>query len=467
MSSIATASVETGVNRRLPFTYFGSASFYGILAVILLAALSYGIADVWHKSLFVVMISIFAGVRVVDGLATGSFRIAKPRLMLPLAGILILAAAQITPLPGVMSDISVDPYDTKVFLAAFAGVVLAFEILCRYSESMGRLKVLVALVLIVGLGSALFGILLELDPALPPGLLARFLEPEQGFGQFYNRNHFALLMEMPIGLLLGILIKGDLPGIKRIAGCVVLAILAYSIIAASSRGGLISLTALCFFAVFVHFLTLSPRSPRGAYSRGLIGIHRNSAIGKAIVAFGLSIVVVVLIWAAIGFVGGDYVVTRVEKIDNELSAQNATQANRNAIWHSTIDLIRERPILGSGFGTFPEAIPRFDRANGKFYLQQAHNEYLEVLASGGIVGFALFAVFGAVVTAGIVKNLRSDDRAIRPLCFGASIGIFGVMIHSFVDFGLHIMINALIFTVLIVIATAGEPESKDRSVYAR
>ena len=30
--------------------------------------------------------------------------------------------------------------------------------------------------------------------------------------------------------------------------------------------------------------------------------------------------------------------------------------------------------------------------------------------------------------------------------------MFGVLIHSFVDFGLHILINALIFTVLVVIA---------------
>jgi phosphotransferase system glucose/maltose/N-acetylglucosamine-specific IIC component len=38
---------------------------------------------------------------------------------------------------------------------------------------------------------------------------------------------------------------------------------------------------------------------------------------------------------------------------------------------------------------------------------------------------------------------------------GALTGIFGVALHSLVDFGLHITINALLFTTLIVITTVG------------
>jgi hypothetical protein len=37
---------------------------------------------------------------------------------------------------------------------------------------------------------------------------------------------------------------------------------------------------------------------------------------------------------------------------------------------------------------------------------------------------------------------------------GALIGIFGVAVHSLVDFGLHVTINALVLTALVVIATA-------------
>jgi hypothetical protein len=51
-------------------------------------------------------------------------------------------------------------------------------------------------------------------------------------------------------------------------------------------------------------------------------------------------------------------------------------------------------------------------------------------------------------------DLQSTNRFRRAACFGATIGIIGVAVHSPVDFGLHMMINALIFTTLIVIATS-------------
>jgi hypothetical protein len=35
---------------------------------------------------------------------------------------------------------------------------------------------------------------------------------------------------------------------------------------------------------------------------------------------------------------------------------------------------------------------------------------------------------------------------------GASVSLFGIAVHSTVDFGLHVTVNALIFTALVVIA---------------
>jgi len=52
------------------------------------------------------------------------------------------------------------------------------------------------------------------------------------------------------------------------------------------------------------------------------------------------------------------------------------------------------------------------------------------------------------------RNLKSADRFGRAARFGAVIGIAGVAVHSLVDFGLHLMANALVFTILIMIATA-------------
>jgi O-antigen ligase len=86
--------------------------------------------------------------------------------------------------------------------------------------------------------------------------------------------------------------------------------------------------------------------------------------------------------------------------------------------------------------------------------QEAHNDYLELLASGGLVGLALGGWFAIVVLKRIREKLASPNRYDRAACFGATIGIAGVVVHSLVDFGLHTIVNALVFTTLIVIATS-------------
>ena len=55
------------------------------------------------------------------------------------------------------------------------------------------------------------------------------------------------------------------------------------------------------------------------------------------------------------------------------------------------------------------------------------------------------------------EQLRSTDQFRRAACFGALVGLFGVACHSLVDFGLHITINALVFTALVAIATLNSP----------
>ena len=86
--------------------------------------------------------------------------------------------------------------------------------------------------------------------------------------------------------------------------------------------------------------------------------------------------------------------------------------------------------------------------------QEAHNDYLELLASGGLMGVGIGIWFVVAVLRRTRHNLRSTNRFRRSACFGATIGIIGVAVHSLVDFGLHMMVNALILTTLIVIATS-------------
>ena len=63
---------------------------------------------------------------------------------------------------------------------------------------------------------------------MSPNVLDEFINAGQGYGQFYNRNHFALLMEMALGLLFGILLKAELSEKVRFIGWVIGGMMIYA-----------------------------------------------------------------------------------------------------------------------------------------------------------------------------------------------------------------------------------------------
>src|SRR5258708_25819466 len=82
--------------------------------------------------------------------------------------------------------------------------------LTHYAASEKRLRIVINVVIGVGVASAIFGILRQTTQYNVGSLLP--LAPDLGYGQFINRNHFAFLMEMGFGLILGLLLGG---GVRR------------------------------------------------------------------------------------------------------------------------------------------------------------------------------------------------------------------------------------------------------------
>src|SRR5204862_239976 len=104
--------------------------------------------------------------------------------------------------------------------------------------------------------------------------------------------------------------------------------------------------------------------------------------------------------------GGDLLLTRLEAIGGEVSA-TATHANagvqRLEIWRATLDLIKASPLAGSGLGAYQTAITPFHRGSGAWTPEAAHNDYLELAASGGAIGLILALWF--------IKRLVTELRA--------------------------------------------------------
>jgi O-antigen ligase len=88
-------------------------------------------------------------------------------------------------------------------------------------------------------------------------------------------------------------------------------------------------------------------------------------------------------------------------------------------------------------------------ASGVLTPQQAHNDYLELLASGGVLAAALFVWFVIVLIRQARQSVTATHGFQRAVVLGAIISLSGVAVHSLIDFGLHITINALGFVILL------------------
>ena len=84
----------------------------------------------------------------------------------------------------------------------------------------------------------------------------------------------------------------------------------------------------------------------------------------------------------------------------------------------------------------------------------AHNDYAEALAETGLVGAAVILCALGLFFWLAFRNLR--ERLRHPagwMQFAAAIGCCGLLVHSLVDFNLHMPANAAWFVVCVAIAT--------------
>ena len=124
-------------------------------------------------------------------------------------------------------------------------------------------------------------------------------------------------------------------------------------------------------------------------------------------------------------------------------AGNITADGRVQIWRESWQLIRAYPLTGAGLGTFEHALYPFRRAMPMNAVEYAHNDYLQILAELGVIGFALTMAFALwVFRRGLQAAFREEAQ--HPwLGMGVLASLLAIGLHSLVDFNLYIPANAL------------------------
>jgi O-antigen ligase/tetratricopeptide (TPR) repeat protein len=128
----------------------------------------------------------------------------------------------------------------------------------------------------------------------------------------------------------------------------------------------------------------------------------------------------------------------IERFDQIFTSSGELAIDRFRIWENGWQLAKDFWLTGSGFGTFIAVFPHYRTFPGEEIYDHAHNDYLELLSDGGVIGFVLAACFVlAVIRAGWMMLRRRRDRYAILVSIGALAGISAVLIHGVSDFNLH------------------------------
>ena len=256
------------------------------------------------------------------------------------------------------------------------------------------------------------------------------------WGTYANHNHYAGFLEMalpfavvyPVALLRRARSRGHSPLTPALAACGVWALAGLmfaGIVHSFSRMGFIA----TLFSLFVMG-TLA----FGTRQLSWVASSRKRQGG----AVGL---VAALVLAGFVFLPPDKLILRFA----QLVSTDVTGGGRAQLWAETIPLIRAYPVFGCGLGGYETAFWRFKVSGPLLTDDFAHNDYLQLLAELGLVGFAIGATLAfSVVRMAVRRAVRSTDPGARYFALACAGALAAILLHSLADFNLYIPANAML-----------------------
>jgi O-antigen ligase len=433
----------------------------GLFLLMVFSVLVFGTVDPWSIAIFNVAIVVLLFLWAIRCVVERRLQISLPATALPLALLFIYGILQGITLKdqtGKVSSLSMDVEATWLAVEMLGALLIAFLIAATCLNGQDRLIWIKYFLICFGFALALFGLIQHFAWNGKFYWFVNSTVPVSSpFGPFVNHNHFAGYLEMivpiPFALILTRAVRSELSLIYGFVGI----IMSIAVIVSLSRSGMISL--ICGL-VFVFLFSLRSKILRDDSSSS-ITLFLSRMVAAA--------VLIVTIGAGIWWVGGDSVIKRVEMTDLSTEVANTNTGNktfyqsRGWIWRDTAAMIRDKWATGVGLGAYQTAYPIYSRQDGSLIVGQAHNDYLQVLADGGLVGAVLALLFIILLFVDIVRATAHRNRVMAGLALGCGGGIFAMLVHSLFDFNLQIPSNALLFLVLTaVVYIIGRSAMNDR-----
>jgi len=409
---------------------------YGVIGLLLFGPLAFGAVEPWSILLVEVgatgLFLVWLGKQVLEG----NIKIRGNPLFWPMGIFGLLIFGQLA------MRMSAYPHDTFSLALQYA----AYGLLCFLaSQTLLRGMQARKLAFIFSLYGATLAAFALIQGISSNGKLYWLREPRMGgwiYGPYVNHNHYAGLMEMLVPIPLVLSLSRLASSKARNAAAAAAAIMVGTIFISGSRGGMLAISAELL--ILAMLLVKQKRGLRTAVGVGLF----------------LAIVVGLLAW-----IGGGELSRRIATVGShsDLSGEVRTYINRDGL-----RMFLKKPVLGWGLGAFPVVYPQFRTFYTNFFVNEAHDDYLQLLVEMGLLGFATMVWFVMTAYARAVKKIgdwSSDiNGALAVICI---LGMTGILVHSTVDFNLQVPANAALFYVICTVAASepfAQPARKRRTV---
>jgi O-antigen ligase len=332
--------------------------------------------------------------------------------------------------------VTVDPQATAAELFRLAALAATFLTAALLIRSHVRRRVLAMVLCAAAVFEVLYGLR---EAALQRyeiwGWVNRLIF-DRVTGTFVNPNHFAhyvaIVLPMALFLVASLWRRRDaeeMPFFARLAAVV-------------ERHALLGgFTLLAAAACLGGILLAQSRGALLALAAGIVAVVAMLP-GRRVLRVAIAGVAAVVLVAALAvFLGTERTLARFAP-----SAVTENVFSRRVPMAAAVGLWQRFPVLGSGLGTFERVVwMEQERDFGHFY-HHAHNDYLEVAATGGTVGVviavvALLAGYQALVRMTFGKAARELTWVRRAFQAAALASLTVAMVHALFDFNLFIPSN--------------------------
>lgn len=397
----------------------------GILLVVGFSVFAFGAVEVWAESIVEGLAAILLVVWTLSVFRDDEAKITLNSLLYPLLGFITIGGAQL------LLHRSEYPFLTRVNLLLLAAYAILFFLTTEVFRERRDLARLAWFLAALCFAVSLFGIAQHFTSE---GTIYWFRKLTVGgavFGPYVNRNHFAGFVEMTLPFPLALMIfrgmRRDIFPLATLLSVVPIAALVLS----SSRAGIIG---------FVFELAVL----------GLLFRARKTRSGKRSIALGLGLVSFAGL-ALVAWVGAGTVVERFSL----LGPGEVSIARRISMARGGMHLFLAYPVSGSGLGTLVAVYPKFETFYDGLLVDHLHNDYIELLAELGVIGGLCGLGFLFLLFRNARRSYEAEQGHFSRAVHAAAIaGIAGLLLHSFVDFNLHIPANAILFLILCAVATS-------------